>query len=342
MKANSRRQRYAGQAKRAIVALIVSFIACNLGMALWVDQYRPEIRDPEFRGVLDTLKARRQEHPQAELTLFLGSSRIALGVDAGLFSTPSHVVFNFGMAGAGPYMMDVYWDRLVAEGITPQVVILEVMHPFYNAASGRLLDHSFLDGSRLSVQEAQALVSYGKRSSGPLRRFGFARLFPIARNAQEINECLGIGALNTGHERGEFEPVMDRYGYRPLPVPEEKQEQMRHLAHKQYDQYYPQFSLAPGPAERLRQLISKMQSRGVTIKLLLTPEGSEFRELASPMMNLAIDEFTKNLHHEYGCELIDARDWLPDGAFYDQHHLLPESARQFAERLKPFVLKMTR
>ena len=285
--------------------MALSLFVCNAAVALVLDQFRPDLRDPEFQLVSEALHQRIAERPNDRLVLFMGSSRIALGVDAGELCEPGRLVFNFGMPGAGPLMMDINWDRLTEEGIRPDEVIIEFMHPFYNGANGRTLDHSFLDASRLSVQEARSLVGYGNRSTSSLRRMGIARIFPAGKHGQELCDALGA-----------------------------KRDEMRELAHRQYDSYYPEFVLAGDPANRLRTLILKARQSGARVRLLLTPEGSEFRELMSPAMVTAINRFTSELASETGIEIIDARDWMPDDAFYDQHHLLPAGGKLLAERLK--------
>ena len=164
-----------------------------------------------------------------------------------------------------------------------------------------------------------------------------ARLFPASRHGRELCEAVGLGALNTGGGNDPLRGKLDPSGGRALDVPPEKREDMRVLAHKQYDPFYPDFSLAADPASRLRTLIGKVRQTGATVKLLLTPEGSEFRGQMSPAMAAALDEFTSGLRAEFDMEIIDARDWMPDAAFYDQHHLLPESGTLLAERLRPFL-----
>ncbi|WP_020469287.1 DUF1574 family protein [Zavarzinella formosa] len=323
--------------RRMVGWALLTLVGINISLAVMIDQFRPDIRDPEYQQVADALRARTTEDPDARLILFLGSSRVALGVDAKQITEPGRIVFNFGMPGAGPFMMDVYWDRLQASGVRPDVVFVEFMHPFYNDTSSRTLDHSYLDASRLSVQEARTLVGYGNRSTGALRRMAIARLFPAGRHGPDLCEAIGLGALNTGTAKDPLQGKLDLFGGRALDVPPEKRDDMRGLAHKQYDPFYPDFSLAHDPAERLKQLLRKVRQSGATVKILLTPEGSEFRVMMSPEMAKAINEFMAKLEAEFDVEILDARDWMPDSAFYDQHHLLPSGGKLFAEQLRPHL-----
>jgi hypothetical protein len=46
-----------------------------------------------------------------------------------------------------------------------------------------------------------------------------------------------------------------------------------------------------------------------------------------------LDAFLGDVTRAFGVRLVDARDWLPDAAFYDGHHLLPAGAKAFSVRL---------
>lgn len=315
----------------------MSALFVNGLLAVVIERGGPDLRDPEYRLMAEALRAKRAAEPAAKLTLVLGSSRTALGVDAGRLSTPDHTVFNFGMPGAGPYMMNVHWDRLAAEGITPDRLVIEVMHPFYNAASRRALDVGFMDASRLNFSEATGLAEYGRQSAGPLRRLGIARLFPAGRHGIDLADRAGLKTVSVRSPETELFARPDANGYRPRFFSPERREALRVLAHQQYDPFYPTFAENTVASSRLRELIRKAQAGGATVSLLLTPEGSEFRAMTSPAMAAAIRQFTDGLAAEFGVAVIDARDWLPDAAFYDQHHLLPAGGTAFAEKLKPLL-----
>lgn len=326
--------RRAVKSRRAIAWAFFGILAINGALALMLDQFRPDLRDPEYKLVSEILHQRVEERPHDKLILFLGSSRVALGIDAGEISEPGTLAYNFGIPGAGPFMMNVNWDRLIEEGIRPDEVVIELMHPFYNSAKGPTLDHAFLDASRLSVQEASTLVGYGNRSAMSLRRMGIARLFPAMRHGRELSEAAGVGRLHA-EKQIDLPPIKtDAFGYRALDVPLRLREGMRKLAHQQYDIYYPNFVLAEDPAARLRKLIRKITEMGIKVRLLMTPEGQEFRGMMSPEMKNGVDYFVNSIRIEFDIDVIDARDWMPDSAFYDQHHLLPEGAKDFARKLK--------
>jgi hypothetical protein len=68
------------------------------------------------------------------------------------------------------------------------------------------------------------------------------------------------------------------------------------------------------------------------------PEGTQFRNWYTQAAQREIDTYLKGLSTTYAAPLIDARPWMPDSAFFDNHHLLPSGARQFTERFGRDIL----
>ncbi|OYV90071.1 MAG: hypothetical protein B7Z73_06395 [Planctomycetia bacterium 21-64-5] len=96
------------------------------------DFIEPGLREPEYGRKLALLKTQLRQLPQRPLLLLLGSSRTAYGVrpdrlfDAATVETP--LVYNFGILGGGPLYELLYFQRLLAAGIRPRWVVIEV-HP---------------------------------------------------------------------------------------------------------------------------------------------------------------------------------------------------------------------
>ena len=63
------------------------------------------------------------------------------------------------------------------------------------------------------------------------------------------------------------------------------------------------------------------------------PEGSEFRSLWTPAAEAKLRQLVDGVQQRHGVRLIDARDWMPDDAFFDMHHLHGHAATAFSERL---------
>jgi hypothetical protein len=317
------------------------FVAAQLGLAIAIDQELPAVRDPEYVLLEGMLRDRMAERPGRPTAMFLGSSRVAHGFDASEAAGDGDLVlFNFGVPGSGPFLQSVIMERLATSGLHPDILFIEVMHHFFNATGVRSLDHSLLDGARLSGNEAMGLLGYGERSrTGPLRRWLYARALPISRNHAELRDAIRLDVFQP--DEGPplpFHPI-DAFGYRPKVIAPEMWPAMTELAHKQYDPFYGDFILDPAPWGKLLKTIADAQTAGTEVVIVLMPEGSQFRQLAAPAMLAGLNELLRRLREELGVPVIDARQWLDDTAFYDQHHLLPSGAKLFAKRFRDEALQ---
>jgi hypothetical protein len=68
------------------------------------------------------------------------------------------------------------------------------------------------------------------------------------------------------------------------------------------------------------------------------PEASEFRNWYSPTALDRLSVYLTALRREYDVRLVDARRWIPDGCFYDGHHLLQQGAAAFTQRFGMEIL----
>jgi hypothetical protein len=321
--------------------LLASFIVSQLVLAVYVDQYAAPVRDPEFYLLEGMLRDRRAEKPDRPTAMFVGSSRVAHGFDARRAAGDHDaVVFNFGVPGSGPYFQTVMMDRLRADGVRTDVCFLEVLHSFYNAAGVRSLDGSLLDGARLSYGEAVGLLDYGTRlQKGPIRRWALARALPVYRHQAELRDRIGLDVFQPGEgPTPPFAPI-DPYGYRQREVNKDTWPTLTALAHKQYDPFYQAFRFDDDAWARLVGTISAARAGGSEVVIVLMPEGSGFRAMYTSEVRAGVDDLVRRLRDEVGVTVVDAREWLDDAAFYDQHHLLPNGARAFADRFRTDALE---
>jgi Protein of unknown function (DUF1574) len=327
--------------RRAAFWLAGFFAVSQLALAVYVDQDAPAIRDPEYVLLQDMLRERISEKPGKPVAMFLGSSRVAHGFDAARARGDNDaVVFNFGIPGSGPYLQTIILDRLNAAGVHIDVLFLEVLHPFYNSTGIRSLDHSLLDGARLTAGEASGLLYYGKPlRTGPIRRWVWARALPSNRHQAELRDALGLDVYQPGQGPSPpFQPI-DPFGHRRREIPQDKWQDFADLAHRQYDEYFKKFELDPAPWGRLMMAIEKARAAGTDIVVVYMPEGTGFRGLYTPQSSSGIAEMMRRLREEVGVTVVDAREWVDDAGFYDNHHLLPPGAATFADRFRTDALE---
>ena len=124
------------------------FLLAQVGLLLAFAVRTPS-RDPEYDLKLSGLKSHLAEGTRGRpLVLLMGSSRVALGVQPGLLaanrptSAGGPVVYNFGLCGSGSVMHLTCLRRLLADGVRPDMLILE-FSPLWSAQDGEPASNLF-------------------------------------------------------------------------------------------------------------------------------------------------------------------------------------------------------
>lgn len=322
------------------------FLAAQVALALAMDRWPSELRDPEFGRKLRLLHQRLAEHPDRPLLLMLGSSRTLQGFQPqrfeGLTSPDGRLVlpFNFGLTGVGPLKELACLHRLRQDGVPPALLLIEVLPALLNEPGPlRLSEEIWLNGAMLSADDVALLRPYHTQPNWLLITWARARLLPwySARSlvmqawaAKWVPAPLSLAPL------GE----MDRAGWQPFGHEQITAEERRRLmdeVHTQYGFGTRHFHIADGPRRALCDLLELCRQEGIRVMLVLMPESSEFRSWYSPGMKTEFPEFLRQLRERYGVPIIDARAWIADEEFWDGHHLMPHGASRFTERFRDAV-----
>jgi len=334
------------QHRCTVLWVAAAFVALQAVLAVAVDGWLPEVRDPEYAAKERRLRERLAELPGRPLVLVLGSSRTAHGLYPALISgkptDDQPLVFNFSFPGCGPFLQRVCFERLRAAGIKPDMLFIEVMPAFFNLQRSDLLDQSMLDGARLSWQELGLLARYAEEPLTPLRRYAVGRCLPAYRYQAELRERVGLDTYHAWANPQAAAEAIDPYGwhYAQGQCPPDKRQALTELAHRQYDEFYLDFRLAEGPAQALRDLLTRARGEGIRAALVLMPEATAFRNLYVPAARAGLMTFLNGVVSDFGVPLIDAEDWVSDDAFYDGHHMLPLGAAQFTIRFGQVLAEM--
>jgi hypothetical protein len=331
-------------ARRVLCWGLLAFCLLEAGLGLVLDFGLPTARDPEYVVRERLLRARLAEAPGRPLVLLLGSSRTMLGIQAGRIAAgdPSGpVVFNFGLLGAGPVLEGVCLRRLLAAGIRPDLVFIEVLPPALNEPRDYCLEENWLSGKRLSAPEAAAVWRYHSDPAHLLGQWCQARCVP-SRYLPALALALGLDWSRSKKGTPGVAVTTDGHGWHAQPLRGMDAGQRRTftgLARRQYREFFGPFRLAEGPARALEDLLDRCRAESIPAALVLMPEGKTFQALYPPDMRRGIDAFLAGLSRDRGVPLIDARDWVEDAGFWDSHHLLPEGAAAFTARFEREALR---
>src|SRR5262245_15505667 len=162
------RRRINHRPRSAVLWGVGVFAAFQLGLSLAIAFWVPGLRDPLYHDKAKPLKARTVGVSPRPLTvLALGTSRMDVGIRSRLLEEEAAatlgrplVVYNFGVSGAGPISRLVFLRRLLAEGVRPDVVLLEVM-PVTLTTQVEGNEFSRLPGARLSREELNVVRHFG-------------------------------------------------------------------------------------------------------------------------------------------------------------------------------------
>jgi hypothetical protein len=305
------------------------FLALQVSLAV-VHESSLFFRDPEDGARLALLRrCNRRANP---LVLALGTSRTANGLRT---ETPSAATqplwFNYGITGSNLPEQSLRLRRLLAEGIRPRLVCVELLP----AHLARRTEGASGKADRLGWRELRRLPRYGFSKQSGYVHWGRARAVPwYSDRAVLLSRWLPWLLPDDFRLNRFWEGVNERgwraYGRERVSAAEYRLglEEARH----RYQAVLTAFHIEPGPDRALRDLLGLCRRERIEVVLYLMPESSAFGEWYTPETQVLLDGYLQGLHKEYGVRLIDARAWLGDDAFADGHHLLPEGAGAFTAR----------
>jgi hypothetical protein len=339
--ATGRRRVPARVGRSALLWGIAAFAGLQLGAALAIETFLPDWRDPVFGIKFRLLSGRTADAPPRSPTVVMvGSSRVEFGMLAGKLEDELSVAcgqrpvaFNFGIAGAGPVTEQLVVRRMLAAGIRPNVLVIEVLAPTL-AGQVPSVEVSRLTPDRLYLNELALVARYGPSLSDlrsdwwqawPVPAFSH-RYAILARNAPQF---LPGRVPYDGLRR------IDRWGVGELAATPTRAVYLRNLEMTlaQYRPSLTDFQLGGPSSVGLRDLLQICRQEQIQPILVLMPEGTEFRRLYTTDAWQQIETFLAALSREFDAPLVNARTWVADDQFTDSHHLLPGGAAVFTERL---------
>ena len=338
---NRRRFAYQSLASGLIVLLLLQL---GLGVAAEQSLY---IRDPGYSDKEIRLTRQEALHPEGPRIVMLGTSRTAAAFHAGRAREQlgSGVVFNFGIPASGPVTHLLYLRRLLADGHKPNLLLLEVLPPSLADVpaieDGRPVEHlapleaRFFFGDRMRRSELHAAVQYGFSPEYVNQKWLESVAVPFHALRFPIMGRLAPSA-QPWHLRFDWSRGCDEFGW-GAPFAETvtplEYEFGLEKAIKEYVWILRDMHPNGGGSRALAEIAKLCREQGIQLKLVMMPEASGFRVIYPPVVVERMHTFLTGVCREHGCELIDAREWLPDTGFSDGHHMLKGGAVEFTDRI---------
>jgi hypothetical protein len=344
--------------RRAMVTLtsaIAVFAVLHFGLVA-AAEFSRTVRDPIYADKERKLaRLERVLPPASPMVVFIGTSRTGNGFEAGraqevLTESLGHPsgVFNWGIPASGPVTHLLHLKRLLIDRHRPALLLLEIHPPMLADFPDGLLEGRFADGIALEWNELEAVAGYR---------------FPIDSLYQSRREVITapwyamrfrlMGRLSPTTLpfplRYDWSRGPDPNGWSPIQT-EEVTEQQRTAgvtrAGLEYRNILAGLTLGEAPVRALHDLLDLCRNERIPAMLVWMPEGTSFRALYPSWVTVQLEHFLGGLSAEYGCGFCSAREWMPDSAFIDGHHLLRQHAGISSERLtreaiEPFLRSTT-
>jgi hypothetical protein len=326
---------------RAVMAWsVLVFVGLQLTLNAVLDFARPELRDPEYGLKLQRLRQRLAEAPGRPLVIVLGSSRAAEGfrpaaLPAGACPEGQPVVFNFALMGSGPVMELVCLRRLLADGIRPDLVLVECWPPAWHGE-----EEDRIRIQRLSCLDLGLLMRYSARPVHLWLQWLPERLAPwFSSRFVVLRHCTPLWVTGTPPALIHWD-TLDGSGWGPSPGKADPAEQRRRFrdASAYFAGVLNQFQHAASADRALGEVLEVCRSRHIPAALLYMPEAPSFQNCYPPALRAVTDAYLEQLSRAHGVPLVNARGWLADEDFADGCHLLSRGATAFSERFGRQVL----
>lgn len=328
--------------RRALAWGLLFFLLGQFALALAIDRRFPELRDPEFGCRIQRLRQRLAKCPESALVvIMLGSSRTTAGFQAGILESDlaetlgrPAVAFNFGLTGAGPLGELLQCRRLLAEGIRPDLLLVELT-PAFLSAPVAAAEVGRIPTERLWLSDVALLGSIAPALEQTPWAWWQSALVPAYANRFAILSRF-CPPLIPNARRMDWAYQIDRHGCLTTPrkrwTTSEKDAAMA-VARREYAGALQHF--VPGGLARdaLEALIRLCRQHDVPLAFVLMPETPAFRGWYGPAAREETRRIIAFLQDQPEAAVIDAREWMADQAFADAHHLLPMGASEFTERL---------
>jgi hypothetical protein len=329
-------------AASALLWALTFFFVGQMALVVVLERMPHCFCDPEYGLRLTYLRQEMAKKPGRPLVLILGSSRSSWGLRPECLpprptvNGREPVVFNFASVASGPLMELFSLNRLLADGIRPDCVLIEYWPPLMIPETGDT-EETRIDTTRISWADLPLLASYSPNPHKLVRSYVKGRLEPFFAYRFSIMSKLAPAWLPWTVRRDSPAQTMTALGWMPNPhdpvvTPEEHSRRFDAVC-KSYAPVLRKYRISAMADRALRDLLGVCRRENIGVVLLVMPEGSEFRGLYSAEMQAGANRYLDRLAREFGVPVVNARNWAPDSAFSDTFHLLPDGAADFTRRL---------
>ncbi|HVW39142.1 MAG TPA: hypothetical protein VHB99_17625 [Pirellulales bacterium] len=335
MKKHPRRRR----ARTIVLWAILTFAGSQAALELAIEFCWPGLRDEFCHQKLVQLQQRfAAAPPDAAKVVMLGTSAAYCDLQSERLERQLKqrwgrevAVYNFGIPGSSALMELVALKRLLAAGVRPDYVLIEVLSPFLSGCPP--LDPVRFSPPRFSLAELPLVRRYTAHYSRV--RWSDGRLAPCYAHRWEILRRVAPSfAVDDAWTQG-IGPF-DSAGAGRLPDAvrcEARFQQGLEMTERSYGVYRKGFRRDAPFCLILDETLELCRSEGICASLVLMPEASAVRDWYDGAIQREMLAFLDELGRRHEATVVDAHGWIDDGGFLDGIHLVESGADQFTNDL---------
>lgn len=329
-------------ARGAVLWGLAAFLGVQLGVGV-AAEFSLRLRDPLYGDKFAKLERRRATvGSDATTVVMLGSSRTGLAfhgqrAEAILKADLDRpvVAFNYGVPASGPVTHLIYLKRLLESGVKPDFLLLEILPSMIADGHGGPVERHWFYADRVRFSEVDTLIDHGFDASTVRDRHLRSVLIPgYTLRFQLLTRV--IPSWLPWQVRFDWSRGADACGWgttQTQVISPEAREDGIWRARAEYAPILATYRPGGPAVGALRELLTLCREREIPVRLVLMPEGPEFRSWFPPERVERLKSFLAEVAAEYDAPVIDGRDWLPEEAFYDSHHMLAAGAEAFTDRV---------
>jgi len=331
--------------RRARVALLTglgSYAALTIGLNLSLDTFATHWRDPEYGHRIKQLKPLIHKSSRTEIVVVLGSSRSQMGfnpAELGLSDNSNTLVYNLSQAGCGPPQQYMNLQRLLADGIRPTRLLVEILPPVM--ANRGPIEKSFII-DRLSYADVQNIAQYCVDPEAVRWEWLQKRANPWHMTRLSIVSHSSPNWLRWQSRQDFLWQQIKPFGWMPYfhdSISAEKRSDGLEQAKQQYLPYFPNFIIAPKPRQAHEDLTRIAKLNGIQVAFYTMPESPTFRNWYPGDVTASLQSYYQELEAQ-GMPVFQCSTWLnSDFDFADGHHLMKTGSKQFSQRFGAECLK---
>jgi hypothetical protein len=332
-------------AQLSVVVGLAMILVAMVGMAAAVETVKPEWRDPEFGHRLSRLRELQRESLERPLVLLLGTSRAQNAFDPSAMDFAdepgSPRVFNFAQSASPPLKVLLTLLRILAEGIRPSAVIVEVL-PLWLSADGPAETQFRGATPRLSIGDLRRLEPYCAEPSVMRSCWIETRTAPWHELRVVLMSHWSPRWL-TWKER--IDPQwegMNPDGFVPFPHQFESPEiraRATARAREEHVHAFDGFRFGEMSLRALRDLVARCHAEGIPVAFVQPPVSPMFRGWFRPGVWENGESCLREFARELDVEVFPPFEGLAESDFIDRHHLLQSGSVKYSGWLADRYLK---